>query len=412
MTALLEVRERIKQFYSRFEIYILPVVKFLVAFIVLQVINSKMSYMAKIDRLPVVLIAALLCSFLPNGCIVFFAAVFSLLHTYAMAKEAALIVLCLYLILFLLVFRFSPKESLLVVLTPILFVMKIPYVVPIAAGLLLTPASIVSACSGVVVYYALSAVLGSYSNLMTMGEDTLGKVRYLVDALVGSKTTVVLCAAFAFTILGVYLLRRLSVDYAWSIAMGAGAVLNIVVILVGDYVLDLDISVGGVILGTLLALVIAKIIEFFRFCVDYSRTEKVQFEDDEYYYYVKAVPKMTVAAPTKTVKTINTTRDGRGRDVETEYTGGRRGKGSDGRGRSVTIGSTDMEGYAGDEYGYEGEYAEGDYAADGEYAEGGEYVAEGEYAEGDYAGDGEYAEDGEYEDYEGYEEEYSEDEES
>lgn len=28
----------------------------------------------------------------------------------------------------------------------------------------------------------------------------------------------------------------------------------------------------------------------------------MQFEDDEYYYYVKAVPKMTVAAPTNTVK--------------------------------------------------------------------------------------------------------------
>ena len=42
--------------------------------------------------------------------------------------------------------------------------------------------------------------------------------------------------------------------------------------------------------------------------MDYSRTEKVQFEDDEYYYYVKAVPKMTVAAQTKTVKKINTQR--------------------------------------------------------------------------------------------------------
>ena len=38
--------------------------------------------------------------------------------------------------------------------------------------------------------------------------------------------------------------------------------------------------------------------------MDYSRTEYVQFEDDEYYYYVKAVPKNTVAVPQKRVKTI------------------------------------------------------------------------------------------------------------
>ena len=40
------------------------------------------------------------------------------------------------------------------------------------------------------------------------------------------------------------------------------------------------------------------------FSVDYSRTERVQFEDDEYYYYVKAVPKVVVATPEKTVKHI------------------------------------------------------------------------------------------------------------
>lgn len=49
----------------------------------------------------------------------------------------------------------------------------------------------------------------------------------------------------------------------------------------------------------------------FRFNLDYSRTEKVQFEDDEYYYYVKAVPKMTVATPEKKVKKITTQRNSR-----------------------------------------------------------------------------------------------------
>ena len=47
------------------------------------------------------------------------------------------------------------------------------------------------------------------------------------------------------------------------------------------------------------------IMEFFLFSVDYSRTERLQFEDDEYYYYVKAIPKISVTAPEKTVKHIN-----------------------------------------------------------------------------------------------------------
>ena len=41
------------------------------------------------------------------------------------------------------------------------------------------------------------------------------------------------------------------------------------------------------------------------FAVDYSRTEHLQFEDDEYYYYIKAVPKVSLAAEEKTIKRIN-----------------------------------------------------------------------------------------------------------
>ena len=46
------------------------------------------------------------------------------------------------------------------------------------------------------------------------------------------------------------------------------------------------------------------IAEFFFLSVDYSRTETLQFEDDEYYYYVKAVPKVGVTLPEKQVKHI------------------------------------------------------------------------------------------------------------
>ena len=39
--------------------------------------------------------------------------------------------------------------------------------------------------------------------------------------------------------------------------------------------------------------------------MDYTRAEHLQFEDDEYYYYVKAIPKVSVAVREKTVKKIN-----------------------------------------------------------------------------------------------------------
>ena len=115
-------------------------------------------------------------------------------------------------------------------------------------------------------------------------------------------------AAFAATIIVVYFVRRLSIDYAWTIAIIAGALTDVMILLLGDLVFDTNVSILGLIIGTVFSVLIAKIVEFFAFHVDYSRTEKVQFEDDEYYYYVKAVPKITVATPSRTVKKINTSR--------------------------------------------------------------------------------------------------------
>ena len=46
-----------------------------------------------------------------------------------------------------------------------------------------------------------------------------------------------------------------------------------------------------ILLGTLLSVLTAVLLEVFFFHLDYRRKEKVQFEDDDYYYYVQAIPK-------------------------------------------------------------------------------------------------------------------------
>ena len=211
--------------------------------------------------------------------------------------------------MFLLFFRFSPKDSLVVVLTPFLCFAKVPYVIPIAMGLIGTPASAVSVGCGIIVYYLLAGVVSNAPTIGTMNAgDVTARLRLIVDALLSNKAMLVMVIAFGITVIVVYMVRRMSVDYSWTIAMVTGVILNLAVLLVGDLIYETKISVLNAVLGNIVALLVAKIIEFFRFGVDYSRTEKVQFEDDEYYYYVKAVPKMTVSAPTKTVKKINTQR--------------------------------------------------------------------------------------------------------
>lgn len=319
MTSLLVAKQYLKKFYGRYEVYLVPLWKFLLAFTSLMLINGRLGFMEKIDRMTIVLIAALMCSFMPMNFIIIVAAAFVLLHVYALSLECAVVVLAAFLLMFLLYFRFSPKDTAVVLLTPICFWMHIPYVIPIAMGLLGSPASAVSVACGTVVYYLIAYVNESTTTLISMeAEEITAKFRFIIDGMLDNRTMVVTAAAFAITLVLVYLIRRLSVDHSWTIAIVAGSLVNIMLLLVGDLMFDTNVAIGGVILSTAAAALIAAVIQFFAFNVDYGRTEKVQFEDDEYYYYVKAVPKVTVSTPERKVKKINQQKKARSSQKSTE----------------------------------------------------------------------------------------------
>lgn len=305
MSSLLEMKENLRNFYSRNEVYLLPIFKCVLAFATLMILNMNLGYMTKINNPLLILVIALMCSFLPTNLLVIISAVFVVLHSYAVSMECAIVVGAVFLLLFFLYYRFSPKDTLVVVLLPLCFGLKIPFVLPIAVGLLCGASSCVSVACGVVVYYVIHYVKTNASMIMSLEADsTVSKFRYVMDGILDNKAMMVVLISFCVTTIIVYVIRRLSVDHAWTIAMIVGAVTNVVILLVGDLKYDTGISVCSLVLGSLVAILFAKIIQFFVFNVDYTRTEFVQFEDDEYYYYVKAIPKNTVAKSQHTIKKI------------------------------------------------------------------------------------------------------------
>ncbi len=319
MSNLLEIKEQIKKFYAKFEIYLIPVLKFILAFAVFMGIKSQLGYMTRINNVAILLIAALLCSFLPLGFTIFFSAIFILLHCYALALEALLVVACLFIILLLLFFRFSPKDVVCVLLTPLCFALKIPYVMPLAMGLISTPLSAISVGCGTVLYYFLGHISRNAQALgAAEATEATARIRIMIDGLIGNKAMIIMVVAFAFTVALVYIVRRMSIDHSWTIAIISGTIINVMILLLGDLMYDTNVSIVGVIFGSMVSALLAVVLQFFVFSVDYSRTEKVQFEDDEYYYYVKAVPKMTVATPEKNIKKINSQV---GHAIRTERTG-------------------------------------------------------------------------------------------
>ena len=183
-TSLLVVREYIRNFYVKYEEYVVPGLKFLLALVSLLLINGQLGYMSQINGMAVVLITSLICSFMPKNFTLFAAAGFVTLHLYEVSLECAGVALVVFLLLFLLYFRFTPKGGVLVMITPLLFVLRIPYAAPIVAGLLGVPLSAVTVVCGVVVYYLIHYMSMNASLLSSAAADSmLPRIREILDAI-------------------------------------------------------------------------------------------------------------------------------------------------------------------------------------------------------------------------------------
>lgn len=307
MTVLLEFREGIRSFYGKYEIYLLPVFKFLLAFAAFMLINQKIGYMQRLDSLPLLLILALVCSILPMAVMLLAAGALITLHCYALSMPVGVIMFVLFVMMYLLYFRFAPGCACNALLSPIACALGIPYVMPVANGLLQHPVSVIPTVCGIVTYYFLNGITANETSLSVVGEDEelIGKFQEIIKQFAGNREMYLTIAVFVLITLVVYVIRRLSVDYAWTIAIVVGMLVQYLCFFAGYLEIGMSSMAMQLTVGSGISVALLLVIQFFFFNLDYTRTERVQFEDDEYYYYVKAVPKRYVSAKAKTVKKIS-----------------------------------------------------------------------------------------------------------
>ena len=89
-------------------------------------------------------------------------------------------------------------------------------------------------------------------------------------------------------------IRKRGAAYGWNISILAGGVVYLICMFIGGYLVNNEINITSQI-GTIIgSIAIALIIQFLYNVIDYTREETFEFEDEEYYYYVRAIPKVTV----------------------------------------------------------------------------------------------------------------------
>lgn len=303
-------KEQLQNIYAKHSRIVDKAIQFVLALTTFLIINKNIGYMSVLAKPIVVLALTVICTFLPMIFTALAAAVLVLLHLYKLSIGVALVVAGVIFIMFAFYFRFTPKKTLILLLTPIAFAFKMPVVIPIAFALVGGPINVVPITFGVITFFMLDYIKVAAKTVV--GADAsgmMGVVVVMLQSILQNKQMWVTVIAFTICLLTVYAIRRQAIAHAWEIAIISGAVIYIIAMVTGSIALNVTVAYGVVLLGTVASAVISCVLELFVFTVDYSRTERLQYEDDEYYYYVKAVPKITITAPEKTVKHINERRD-------------------------------------------------------------------------------------------------------
>ena len=309
MLKLLILRDRLRAFYGKYSSVLMALLRFFLSFSAMLIMNRGLGYMKTLRSPLIPLVLALISSVCPYGGICWILAMFMLAHIFAVSLELALITAAFLLVIALLYYGFQPGDSFLLIVTPMLFALKVPYLVPILAGLGGALVSVVPVSCGIVIYYILQYVRSNAAPL-TNGDalDITHRYVQMLNGILLSRTMLLYIIAFAVCLIVVRLVRSLPVNDAWPFAVIAGLLSMLIVFFAGSLLYSVSLDMVSLIGGCVLSGAAAAVYQFFVFSVDYSRTEYTQFEDDEYYYYVKAVPKITVTAPEPRVQRINTVR--------------------------------------------------------------------------------------------------------
>ena len=314
METLLIIRESIVKYFKRFEPYISVAVRFLLGIYIFSLINGigfmRPDLMGYYSRFPLTMLFGIAFVVLPLS-VSYLLMIIAITVQYSSNLEVAAVIFLFLICVLLFYARMAAKESILIILTLLAYRFGIPYIIPLVAGLYFSVTSVIPVAIGVFIWVFIPEIRNIISTTQTADlniaemPDMFGDVySAFTNALNNSSDWVFTAFIFAMVIILVYVVSRLSMDFAKEIAIGLGCALMIFSYIMAAVVVDVNVGLFSVIMGTIISGLLAELARLFDPILDYQRAESVQFEDDSNYYYVRVVPKIQLTKAKRTVKRI------------------------------------------------------------------------------------------------------------
>lgn len=307
MQSLLNFREKLKLLLDKHSRIIYFISKFMGAMIMFSVLNETFGYAKILPNSSFDVALSLVCAFIPFSYSFILFIVMGCIHLINISTDVFLLFLVVMLLFYFLYNRSFLQYGYIAIITFVLLSAKMSVLIPIFAGIFAGVLGIPPMLIGIFIYF-YAITLDDALLEMTKSVDTKPLYQMVLDSMITDKELILCIFCFIITLLVTGKLYRMRMNYAWILSIPIAGIIHAVLYLYGSFLLEIESSISDVIISFIIAVVILEIIQFFRGIVDYSRVENLQFEDDDYYYYVKAVPKIKVQQEDINVKRINARR--------------------------------------------------------------------------------------------------------
>ncbi len=303
---LIYIQDYLRSFFAKHELLVMRLSRGVVTLIGLLTINHYFGYSSILSNPILEVVLAVLCGFIPLSGSCLLLIIVLLVQIFVLSSQAALIAAVLFVIAYILCGYYGSRHSFNLVYMPLLYQLQVPFVSTLVSALVGSINEVTSVlCGGVITFYLavirrnasalLDAASGqSVTSLMLQGMFTNASFYYFLIAVI---------AMFLVT----YVIRTQNIPHPGIFAVSSGILVEFVIMMIGYLQTGNSSRIPALIVGNVLMLVFGVLANYIGKGLDYSRIEKVQFEDDEYYYYVTAVPKIHMVREDKEVKVITNT---------------------------------------------------------------------------------------------------------
>ena len=308
MEPILQARETIIRLYKQFEAPFRFLGKLFIGVVIFSILTNIGYYSAGFAKfftaplaLPITMLLAILYVILPPT--MSFSVMIAVIGIQLSSNTELAVLTVLFLICLLFFYiRLAPKESILILFTLAAFYFKIPYLLPLLAGLYYSVTSLIPIGIGVFLWNLLPVIDIHMKTSETAGLNALempntfaALLPSLLNDVASNQEWIFTAFIFAMVILAVYGISRINLNYSKDISVALGAILIIISFIIAQILADIKVNIFSTILSVMFSALIVEVVRFFDVVLDYSRSERVEFEDEDNYYFVKVVPKVLMS---------------------------------------------------------------------------------------------------------------------